>query len=106
MRPSVLLRFSWQHWESMTTKSSRKHHQPTEDNQEGSGERVEDIRSVVKLLLENQNKKEEENRDYRIEAEKREELRAIAAEERAEARRQADKVAEEARAEAREEAKA
>ena len=88
------------------TSKGRKHHQPTEDNQEGSGERVDDVRSVVELLLDNQNRKEEENRDYRAQAERREELRAIAAEERAEARRQADKIAEEERAEARAEAKA
>ena len=100
---SVLPTFSW---ESMANKSSRKHHQPTEDNQEGSGERVEDIRSVVELLLDTQSRKDEENRDYRAQAEKREEARLIAAEGRAEARRQADKIAEEERAEARAEAKA
>ena len=104
---SVLLWFCGQHWESMAGKNSRKHHQPTEDNQEGSGEKgVDDIRSVVELLLDTQSRKEEEARDYRAQAERRKELRVIAAEERAEARRQADKIGEEERAEARAEAKA
>ena len=84
----------------------KKHHQPTEDIQEGSGERVDDIRTVVEMLADNQTRKDEEDKGYRAEAERRVELRFTAAEERAEARRQADKVAEEQRAELRAEAKA
>ena len=84
----------------------KKHHQPTEDNQEGDGEKGDDVRSVVELLLENQNKKDEEDRTYRARAEEREERRLIAAEERAEARLIAARIAEEERIEARAEAKA
>ena len=84
----------------------RKHHLTSEDIQEGSGEKVDDIKSVVELLLDNQSRKGEENRDYRAQAERREEDRLIAAEARAEARLQASKIAEEERAEARAEAKA
>ena len=84
----------------------RKQHLTSEDNQEGSGEKGDDIRTVVELLLDTQHRKDEENRDYRAQAEKREEDRLIAAEARAEARLQASKVAEEERAEARAEAKA
>ena len=51
----------------------KKHHHPTEDIQEGEGESVDDIRSVVELLSENQLWKDEEDREYRARAEKREE---------------------------------
>ena len=94
----------------MAGKGSRKLHHSTEEDrsagEERPGERVEDMKSVVEMFLDNQHRKDEENRDYRAEAERREEARQIAAENRAEARRQADKIAEEERAEARAEAKA
>ena len=97
----------WQtHWESMAGKGSKKLHHSTEDTQEGSGERVDEIRTVVELMLNNQSRRDEENRDYRVEAERRDEARLIAAENRAEVRRRAEKIAEEERAEARAEAKA
>ena len=112
----------------MAGKNTRKHHLPTGDNQEGSGEivveRVVDERNLLEVFIATQNRKDEEARERLIQAEKREEKRAIeakkeiiaaeeraekrrlAAEEREELRRERAKIAEEERAEARVIAKA
>ena len=63
---------------------ARKHHQPSGDNQEGSGEvaeRVEkvDERSLLEMFIATQNRKDDENRERLLQAEKREEKRATEA---------------------------
>ena len=65
----------------MANKSTRKHHQPSGDNQEGSGEVVEkservEERNMIELFITTQTKRDEERL---LQAEKREERRAIEA---------------------------
>ena len=108
---SVPLRFFRQHWESMAGKNTRKHHQPSGDNQESSNEGV-DERSLLEVFIANQTKRDEEASERALEArkeqiaaeERAEERRltaVIAAEEREERRREKAKIAEEERIEAR-----
>ena len=95
----------------MAGKNTRKHHQPTGDTQEGSGEGL-DERSLLELFISNQAKRDEEMcekalvaKKEQLEAEERAETRRlaaiIAAEEREELRRERAKIAEEERMEAR-----
>ena len=68
----------------MTSKGTRKHHQPSGDNQEGSGEVAErvdkgDDRSLLEMYITTQNRRDEENKERLLQAEKREEKRAIEA---------------------------
>ena len=110
----VLLRFFRQHWESMTSKGTRKHHQPTGDTQEVLCESGVDERSLIEIFIANQKKRDEEAEERRVreiksrlEAEERAEARRlkaeIAAEEREEKRREKAKIAEEEREEKRRE---
>ena len=95
----------------MAGKNTRKHHQPTGDSQEGSGEGI-DERSLLEIFIANQTRRDEESKERALEArkeqiaaEERSEARrlaaVIAAEEREEMRRERAKIAEEERMEAR-----
>ena len=91
----------------MAGKNNRKHHLPSGDNQEGNSEVVVeqvDDRSLLEIFISTQSRKDEENRERLLQAEIKEEKRAVKARKdqiAAEERVRKEQIAAEERAEER-----